>query len=206
MEYDIRRASNDPKLRQEAPAKKQQIQAKAKRLEFVQSRLERLKISTAQPGRWICPQADVLKDTFVPHGKRIGIVADLRRLRIRAAAGQDIAMVLKEQARPTVDIRVAGRGELKLTGTLEKILPAGQEELPSEALGFQAGGKTPTDPKDPRKASSPIFEVWVLVDPGQDAQLLVGQRVLVRFHLDDKTLGRKWWTSIRRLLLRRFKT
>ena len=76
----------------------------------------------------------------------------------------------------------------RFSGRIEKILPAGQDTLPSEALGYAAGGSMPTRPGSaagqprPRSDSSrsafgPMSEATS--DEGR-ATLFTGQRVIAR--------------------------
>ena len=77
-----------------------------------------------------------------------------------------------------VEIRVKGKPDLKLSGTIARILPAGQEQLPSAALGYAAGGAVPTAPDDQRgtKAAERFFEIHVTPDVASGVTLLSGQR------------------------------
>ena len=117
-----------------------------------------------------------------------------------------------------VEIRVKGRPDLKFTGQVMKVLPAGQEQLPSVALGYAAGGSTQTAADDPkgRKATEKFFEIRIGdikpdIDP-EDAdsgaalkrRLWSGQRVIVRFELPPKPLAVQFWRAVRQLFLVRF--
>jgi hypothetical protein len=88
-----------------------------------------------------------------------------------------------------------------LSGTVDKIFPAGQEVLPSEALGYAAGGATPTQAQDPsgRKTAEKVFEVWIKPDKNAPVNLLTGQRVVTRVKLKSKPLAVQWWLSLRQL-------
>lgn len=125
---------------------------------------------------------------------------------IRATAGQNVAAMLVEQAVKQVEIRVKGQPKLLLTGEIEQIFPAGQELLPSEALGYAVGGPMPTLPQDPQgtKAAEMFFEIRIRPNAGSSVRLLTGQRVVARIRMLSKPLAVQWWLSVRQLFQRRF--
>jgi len=136
-------------------------------------------------------------------------VASLDELIIRATAGQDVAARVVDEAMPEVEIRLKGRPDICLTGRIERILPAGREELPSPALGYAAGGSIQTDLEDRRgvRAAERFFEIRVkphLGDLPEGVHLLGGQRVVVRFEADAKPLALQWWRSLLQVVQRRF--
>jgi hypothetical protein len=105
-----------------------------------------------------------------------------------------------------VEIRVKGRPDLELTGTIEKILPAGADVLPSPALSYAAGGgiQTATDDQHGTKAAERLFEIRIVPDPSSDIHLLAGQRVVVRLQAPSKPLAAQWWRSGLQLVQKRF--
>ena len=111
-----------------------------------------------------------------------------------------------------VEVRGHSRPDVELSGTIERVLPAGQSQLPSAALGYAAGGSMETDMRDPdgTRAAEPFFEVHVRpAAAGEDgeggpAQLHIGQRVIVRFTMPPRPLAAQGWRSLRQLLQQRF--
>jgi len=114
--------------------------------------------------------------------------------------------MLVEQADKQVEIRVKGQPKLLLTGEIEQIFPAGQELLPSEALGYAVGGPIPTVLQDPNgtKAAEMFFEIRIRPDVDSSVRLLTGQRVVARIRMRPKPLAVQWWLSARQLFQRRF--
>jgi putative peptide zinc metalloprotease protein len=193
----------------------QQIGAKREQLAFFQDRLNRLEVTAPISGVWISPDSEDYLGTYLTSGNRVGMVANLQRVRIRAVAGQDSAAVLVRELRATsdpvaediraVEIRVRNRPDLELTGRIETILPAGTRNLPSAALGYSVGGSLATDPNDPSKAAEQVFEVWVLPDPESAVRLLSGQRVVVRISVNEKPLAVQWMRKLHQMFLQRLK-
>ena len=114
--------------------------------------------------------------------------------------------MLFEQAQEILDIRIKGQPRMTWAGTIEKIFPAGHDELPSEALGYAAGGTMPTRSRAPedRTAAERFFEIRIRPAGANTAILLTGQRVVARVRMEDKPLLTQWWQAARRLFQRRF--
>jgi putative peptide zinc metalloprotease protein len=178
----------------------------------VRSELDKLNLKAPFAGTWVSPVIDRTQGTYLKRGERVGFVGSLEDLIIRATAGQEVAAML-EEADKEVEIRVKGRPDRTLTGRIEKILPAGQDTLPSEALGYTAGGSMPTRPQarpqEGAKAAERFFEIRIrpdgraTSDEGR-ATLWTGQRVIARVSMRPKPLLIQWGQSARRLFQRRF--
>jgi hypothetical protein len=133
-------------------------------------------------------------------------VASLDDVIIRATAGQKVAAMLIEQADKEVEFRVKGQPKLLMTGKIEQISKSGQDQLPSEALGYAVGGSMPTTPQDSQgtKSAEMFFEIRIKPDAGFSVRLLTGQRVVARIRMHSKPLALQWWLSARQLFQRRF--
>ncbi len=168
--------------------------------------LEDLSLRSPIAGTWVAPDAERLAAMRLEQGERIGVVADLERLRIRAVASQQFASRLIDDARSTVAIRVNNRPDIELTGTIEKIIPAGQEQLPSAALGYGAGGGTAIDMEDPsgRRAADPFFEILVIPVVKNRVHLRPGQTMGLRFETSPKPLLVQGWRTLLQLFQRRY--
>jgi len=187
------------------------IDALDEQITHMRDRLKALKVSAPIKGKWICPDWDRIAGAYFERGKRLGLVAG-DDLIIRAVAGQDSGGLILEQVEMRdnsevrkVSIRVKGRPDLQFTGTIRKVIPAGQEMLPSAALGYDAGGLMPTAGDDSKglKATERFFEIRIEPQPG-DVRLLAGQRVVARIDLPSRPLASQWWRAFLQLIQRRF--
>lgn len=180
-----------------------QIAALDEQIERVNQEIASLEVHAPLKGTWIAPEIERLRGAYLRRGDRIGLVATLDNVFIRAIAGQEVAVA---EAAAHVDIRVKGKPDQALTGTITRILPAGQEQLPSAALGYAAGGAVPTAPDDQRgtKAAERFFKVHVTPDTASGVTLLSGQRVVVRLEMPRKPLLLQWWRSLLQLIQKRF--
>ena len=184
----------------------EQIGALQEKIQRVEAELSALHVKAPFAGVWVAPEIEQTEGVYLRRGETVGFVGTLDDLIIRATAGQDTAAMLFEQAEANVEIRVKGRPKTTLAGRIEKILPAGHDVLPSEALGYAAGGTMPTRSQNPqdRTAAERFFEIRIKPTSPDSATLLTGQRIVARVRMQDKPLLAQWWQSARRLFQRRF--
>jgi putative peptide zinc metalloprotease protein len=186
-----------------------QIEALDVQIARVQKQIDELTLLSPISGTWVSPEVDRLRGSYVKRGQQLGLVASLDDMIVRAVAGQDVAGRIVEEIREggidSVEYRVKGRPETHGDAVIREILPAGQEQLPSQALGYAAGGSVATEAQDTKgvKTTERFFEIRVKPSEGSDGRLLSGQRVVVRFHLAAKPLGEQWWRAILQLVQRR---
>jgi putative peptide zinc metalloprotease protein len=194
-----------------AQAYAEQIGALDERIARAEEELSALTLRAPVAGQWVSPDIEKFAGAYVRRGDRLGLLAGLEAVIVRAMVGQRVAPTIVEEAgggqnAPLVDIRVRGRPDMELSGRVEKVLAAGQEQLPSAALGYPAGGSIQTAVDDPRgtRAAEQVFEIRIGPDPHSSVRLLPGQRVVVRFHAHAKPLAAQWWRELLQLIQRRF--
>ncbi len=172
----------------------------------VEQDIEALLLRAPLEGTWVAPDAHTLPGRYVHRGDRVGAVASMEQVIIRATADQAVAGQLFAELNVRTQVRVAGRSLTEFEGVIQDVLPAGQDQLPSPALGQPAGGTIAVDSKDPRGTRSvePFFEIRIR--PQAAGPLLPGQRVRIRFTLAPKPLGRQCWQAFWRIWQRRFHT
>ncbi|MBW1699846.1 MAG: efflux RND transporter periplasmic adaptor subunit [Deltaproteobacteria bacterium] len=185
----------------------EKIIALKEQIERTDQDLRGLVLTSPISGTWIAPDIDRMNGAYARRGKRIGIVADLNHMRIRAVAGQRVAARLVREAHKIVKIRVKGRPDIQLEGRIETIIPAGTEQLPSAALGYAAGGSTQIDPEDPsgRRAVEPFFEIWVIPSIEGRKIFLPGQTVVLQFDTSAKPVIVQLWRTLLQVFQRRFR-
>ena len=183
----------------------EKIAALEEQLARVRRDLAALDLAAPLAGVWVAPDADQLAAQYLDRGQRVGVVADLERLRIRAVASQQVASRLIEEARPRVAIKVKNRPDLALSGRIQKIIPAGQAQLPSAALGYAAGGGTRIDQTDASGtlAAEPFFEILVAPEEPLPFVLRPGQTMALRFETAPKPLLVQGWRTLLQLFQQR---
>ena len=105
-----------------------------------------------------------------------------------------------------VEIRVKGRGDLRTGGTIVKKLEGGTRNLPSQALGYAAGGsiRTVADDRDGLTAAERFFGFRIKPDADSSVRLRSGQLVVIRAATEPKPLAVQWFRSLLQLLQQRF--
>lgn len=184
----------------------EQIEALNEKIERVEFELSSLNLRPVLSGTWVSPEIDRIKGMYLRRGQQVGFVADLDDMLVRATAGQSLAAIIVEQSQEKLEIRVKGRPDVKVTGRIEKIFPAGDEILPSEALGYAVGGSMPTKAQDQRgiKTAEKFFEIRIRPNCDGSVRLLTGQRVVARIQLKSKPIAVQWWLWLRQLFQRRY--
>ncbi len=215
-EIERRLAERDNK-RAEAASLKEEIAAHDDRIANLEDQLDGLTVRAEVSGTWISPKVDRLEGAFVERMSRVGMVADLSTVMIRCTTGQDKATELLRHiddcGSVRAEIRVKGRPDDYLEGVTcpPDIVPAGQKHLPSQALGYTAGGSMATVQDEQGQTETPenFFEIHVHPDGAGrlkgDRSLLPGQRVVVRVDLPSKPLIVQWMRKLQQMFQRRFR-
>ncbi|TVQ34272.1 MAG: PqqD family peptide modification chaperone [Phycisphaeraceae bacterium] len=175
-----------------------QIEAIEEQIERVEMDIAALRVRPTIAGVWISPDSERLTGAWVGRGDALGLIAGLDETIVRAVANQRAAAQLRNEASERVEMRIRGRPQALVEGVVTRYLEAGQDRLPSAALGYSVGGATPVDMSDPTKASERFFEIRIAPEPG--AALMPGQRVVVRFDLPAKPLLKQWIRNIRQIV------
>lgn len=183
----------------------EQLVALDDQIQRTEAEIRALAVHAPFGGTWVAPDIEEAVGAYVRRGQAVGTVANLEDFVVRATANQYKAAVLMTEAFNEVEIRAKSRPDIEVSGAILEILPAGQKELPSAALGLFAGGEVEIAPGDPTgtEAAEPFFEIRI--EPQSARRLLAGQRVVVRFALSSKPLAVRWWRSIAQLIQRRFR-
>ena len=240
-ELEIRRRQAMTKDIAQAQIIAEQIASLDEQKERITHQIDALNIKAPFKGLWISPNIDRARGAYMHRGDPVGMVAS-KDLVIHAVVNQDTLDMLPEAAReasemgwtqapttaPTtrpanagirsLEIRIKGHPDDEMTGRITRIVEAGQDRLPSAALGYAAGGSIRTDPKDPKgvKAAERFFEVFIKPGAVTDKKsswyknargqspLMPGQRVIVRLEMAPRPLIQQWYRSILQLVQRRF--
>jgi len=195
----------------------EKIQALQQQLELVEQRLAGLTVYPSVSGTWLAEDTERWTGTYQKRGVRLGVIASLDDLVARLVVDQNLGPRLAQQVPvgSKVELRVKGRPQETVTGTIEAYLPTGYRRLPSQALSQAAGGSIATRATDPDglETQEQFMEVRIRVDmesiqKGESLSttplLLPGQRVVARFELPERSLLSQGVLALRQMLQRRF--
>jgi putative peptide zinc metalloprotease protein len=181
------------------------LEAMKRQQDWIAERIESLEVRSPIDGVWIPSEYIRLDGAMFSQGDSLGIVVDDSMLIVRAIADQRTAALIINEGSTIVELRLAGDPSKFTFGEIERIVPAGSEDLPSAVLGSAAGGEAMLDPSDARggKLLDAVFEIWIQIDP--DVVLMPGQRVVVRFELNYRSLGSQAWRFLRQVIQKRLR-
>jgi putative peptide zinc metalloprotease protein len=198
-----------------------QIDSLDEQIANLDDQIGQLQLHSPINGVLVAPDMESKRYAYLKRGDHIGIVANLHHLIVKAAATNELGGPLENEANRRVEIRVNGRPDILLTGIITRAVPSGTNELPSSALGYQAGGQFNTAPDDRNgtKTVENFFEIRIdalVLESGPPAMmeqyaktrtipLYAGQRVMVRFDLKNKPIAAQLWTALLQLFQKKFK-
>ncbi len=198
--YDVDRANDFKKA-----------QITASELEQQKSALASLEVQTADlvahagsDGSFVVPQMRDQVGRYFKKGDLLGYVIGRTQLAVRVVIPQE-AVDSVRLGSGHVEVRLVDRPDVTLDGRVVRVVPGGEEFLPSRALSIEGGGTIATDPRESRgaKAMQRMFQVDVAVgDP--DLIKYFGQRAFVRFERPDATLIEQFYQRIRQMFLSKF--
>lgn len=158
-------------------------------------------------GVWVSPQVHERVGTWIPRGTDLGVF-------VNPASYQFVATVREEDGHSLFGRDLRGSG-VRLNGSAGsrlavqnwRVVPGGQQVLPSAALGWAGGGDVPVAndaESQGNRTVEPFFEVRGSITPRSDVVLLDGRSGRARFKLEPEPLIPRWLRSLRQLLQKRY--
>ncbi len=183
-----------------------QLESAQKRMQRVERDLAALEIRARHDGIWISPTVREWNGRWLPRGTELGMVVDPSSFEFAATVLQEDVDRLFGRQMSGSELRLNGESGVKLKVNQLKIVPGGQQNLPSAALSWRAGGEVPTQPQDTegRKAIEPFFEVRGDVAPAGGLTLLHGRSGKIRFNTESQPLLSRGLRRLYQLLQKRY--
>ncbi|HSC79082.1 MAG TPA: HlyD family efflux transporter periplasmic adaptor subunit, partial [Chitinolyticbacter sp.] len=191
----------DPK---KAQISLQDVERARAELATVQTQARRLIGYAQTDGMLIAERASDIIGQTIKQGELVGYVLNRESLIARATVSQDDIDLVRNRLR-SVQLRLAQDPATPLNAHVVRQMPSGVEELPSAALGLNAGGAIATDPNDPggTKTLQRLFLMDLSFDEKQE-HALFGSRVYCRFYVGLEPLGMQGLRRLRQLFLSHF--
>jgi putative peptide zinc metalloprotease protein len=188
----------------------EQAKAAAEAVAEARRDLARQVIEAPGDGLWVPADLENVHGAPVSRGDRLGSVIDPDALEVHLAADQYVGprIAAHVTAGTLIDLRPHGRPELNFHGRVRRVLRAGQDRLPSEALGVYAGGDIAVEPDEDNQSAPRATRSYFLVivepheaDAARFAELMrPGQRVVARFRWPDASLLEQVYLAARQTL------
>ncbi|MFG6428859.1 site-2 protease family protein [Roseateles sp. LYH14W] len=191
--------------RARAEIAREQLQLAQTTLQRAEQRAQGLQMVAGAPGRFTVPRASDMPGRHLRQGDVLGYVLGDAPPVVRVVLDQGTVDVV---ASSTLDVQVrraSVTGQV-LPGRVLRQVPAGRDEVPSQALTPSGGGSIAVDPRDPKglRTLDRVFQLDVGVDSLTGQTLRYGERVQVRFTHEPAPLAAQLWPVLRRLFLRHF--
>ena len=178
------------------------IEATEKQLRRFHEQEAALIVRAPHDGRWIGPDLDHFRGTWLARGTELGQVVNPKAFRFSAVVSENDASRLFEGNIRSAEVRLNGQSAQALQVREQRIIPAEQEVLPSAALGWRSGGEIAVSGTDQAgvKTREPFFAVQALIEPLDGVELLHGVSGKIRFEMPSQPLLSQWVRRGRQLL------
>jgi putative peptide zinc metalloprotease protein len=166
-----------------------------------------LTVRAPHDGVWISPGLDEFQGRWLERGTGLGLLANPSSFEFHATVMEEDVHGLFAKKIYGANARLYGDAATKLSVTDWRVIPGGQNILPSPALGWAAGGEVPvaTDENSRgNESAEPFFEVIGKINSQGSAALLDGRSGKISFKLAPEPLLPRWTRSLWQLLQKRY--
>jgi putative peptide zinc metalloprotease protein len=203
-ELEIKLASEQFTDRAKAEITRTELEHARSEFKTATQRAERLIARSQGDGVFTVLNPQDLPARFAREGQLIAYVLPPGSRIVRATVGQDDIDLVRNRLVHTI-VKLAERLDENVPARVIREIPAGQEDLPSKALGGTGGGALPIDPRDPQgtKTLQRVFQLDIELPSEVASAAVFGSRVYVRFELQWEPIGLQIWRRARQLVLAR---
>jgi putative peptide zinc metalloprotease protein len=179
------------------------LKALDSREQVLKEQLKNLVVRAPVSGRWIADDLHEVMGSVLPRGQSLGMVRGEEEYIFAAVIHQRDAGRLN-----LIDseLKIHGQEAEDLMLTDLDAIPAGQDDLPSAALGVAGGGSmgVATDDQVGNRATAPYFQVRGKIEAAEGMILQHGQRGVARFPLPKTPLMSQWSHAVRQFFQREY--
>lgn len=173
------------------------------REETLKTQLENLVVRAPVSGRWIANDLHEVLGSVLPRGHNLGMV--------RSEEGYVFTAVVHQRdagrfSLIETELKIRGQEGSDLLLTDLDAIPAGQDDLPSAALGVAGGGSMGITSEDEggSRTTEPYFQVRGRIENAEGVLLQHGQRGVARFPLPKTPLLSQWTHAARQFFQREY--
>jgi putative peptide zinc metalloprotease protein len=181
------------------------LEAVEQRMQNLRERQESLTVRADRAGRWVAPQLKDQLGAWVGRGRPLGEIVNDDKFDFTITVSQEDASSLFSEQIRGAEIRIRGEADGVVRTDDWRVIPVQRQNLPSPALGYQAGGSVAVDMTDKSgtRAAEPFFEVRASLPSGQATTFLHGRSGKIRFKLRSEPLLSQWMRRLRQLIQKR---
>lgn len=204
LELEARYAEQNAKDRVQAEIVREELLYARHTLARGRERLAELTVRSRADGDFVVTSPEDLPGRFVRQGDLLAHVVDLRTLIVRTVVSQANIDLVRDRTR-AVDVRLAEHLADVVPAVVRRVVPGGNERLPTTVLGSEGGGQIAVDPRDRQgvTAVQKFFEMDLEL-PARAGLVNAGGRAYVRFDHGWAPLAVQWYQQLRQLFLARF--
>jgi putative peptide zinc metalloprotease protein len=186
---------------------RQRMAAIDERLRNLEQQQAALDVRAGLDGIWVAPHSEDWLGAWAERGTALGQIVNPEAFRFSAVVSQEEAASLFSEGIAQAEVRLAGQAGTAIPVTIQRIVPAQQNELPTAALGWRGGGDVAVSAEDPsgRMTAEPFFQVLAAMEPADGAMLLHHRSGQIRFELAPQPLLQQWWRKVLQLVQKRYR-
>jgi putative peptide zinc metalloprotease protein len=176
-------------------------------LEKLQEDSRNLTVRAPHDGVWVAPAIGEFIGRWLPRGTGLGLLANPAAFEFEATVMEEDVNALFAKKIYGANVRFYGDAGTRIPLADWRVVPGGQNMLPSAALGWAAGGEVPVaadENSQGDKSAEPFFEVIGTVKSRDGVHLLDGRSGKVNFRLAPEPLLPRWTRALWQLLQKRY--
>lgn len=203
-EFDARYQQAWVDDRAQAQLLEQDINGIKAEIELLQARVLNLVVRSPSSGIFRITRPYHLPGSFLKQGDEVALIEKPDAVRVRAALLQE-EIGLVRQVTKAVSIRFVSDPSHTISGKMVQDIPVATQELPSQVLGAQGGGRLAVDASHPSgtKVKERVFLLdLTLADFVQSGRY--GERAYVKFRHPAEPLATQWYRALQQLFIRHF--
>ncbi len=203
-EYEARYQQAWVDDRAQAQLFEQDIAAIKAEIQLLQTRVVNLLVRSPSSGIFRITRQYHLPGSFLRQGDEVALIEKPDVVRVRTALLQDeVGLVRQKTAQ--VQVKFASDPWRTLNAQMVQDIPVATQELPSQVLGAQGGGRLAVDASQPTgtRVKEKVFLLDLTLQDFRQAGHY-GERAYVKFTHPSEPLAAQWYRSLQQLFIRHF--
>lgn len=203
-EYDARYQQAWVEDRAQAQLFEQDINAIKAEIELLQTRVVNLVVRSPTQGIFRITRQHYLPGSFVHQGDEVALIEKPDLVRVRAALLQS-EVGLVRQSTAGVSVKFSSNPQHTIAAQMVQDVPVATQELPSQVLGAQGGGRIAVDASQP--TGTRVTEKVFLLDLALNDFVQAGhygERAYVKFEHPAEPLALQWYRALQQVFIRHF--